>query len=219
MGNALKSMPSFEVTDSDELDVGGRPFVFLLLNGADAVRRASPMLDRLFRSVNVDFLVYSSAGGDIPWVDSEYLEINVNGEVRFVLIRICGIVVVNAGGCSSWMDGCSTLREIATFDLLGKTSYVGLRCCRADSLFTEIVIGRRRPISFSAPVTLLKISLDNECDETVGSATGELADLRLVAETRFPDFIGMAGGCGMDAGRGGVWSLVCVLMDIIDGRV
>lgn len=71
MGNALKSKPPFEVTDSDELDVGGRPFVFLLLNGADAVRRANPMLDRLFRSVDVDLWVYTSVGGDIACLDSE----------------------------------------------------------------------------------------------------------------------------------------------------
>lgn len=127
--------------------------------------------------------------------------------------------MVDVGGCSSRMGGRSTLRVVATVDLLGKTSYVGLRCCRADSLFAEIVIGRPRPVSFSALVTLLKMSLDNECDETVGSSTGELADLRLVAEMRFPDFIGMAGGCGMDAGRCRVWSLLCDLMDIIDGRV
>lgn len=71
MGNALKSMPSFEATDSAELDVGGRPLVILLLNGAEAVRRASPMLDRLFRSVDNDVLLCRSAGGDTLCVDSE----------------------------------------------------------------------------------------------------------------------------------------------------
>ncbi len=58
--------------------------------------------------------------------------------------------------------------------------------------------------------------------KAIERSTGELADIRLVAQTRFSDFIGVVGGCGMDAGRCRVLSLVCVdgvLMDIIDGRV
>jgi len=47
MGKSLKSMPSFDVDDSEELEVGGLPLVFLLLNGAEALRRARPMLGRL----------------------------------------------------------------------------------------------------------------------------------------------------------------------------
>lgn len=125
-------------------------------------------------------------------------------------------------GCSSRMGGCPTIREVAIFDLLGKTSYVGLRCCSADSLFIVIVIGRRRPPCFSALPTLLEMSPDDEGDKTIESSTGELVDFRLVAETRFSDFIGEAGGCGMDTGRCRALNLVCVdgvLMDIIDGRV
>ena len=72
--------------------------------------------------MDVDFLVHSSAGGDILCVDSESLGIDVYEEVRFVLIRICGTVVGETGCFSLRMDGCSTLREVAIFDLLGKTS-------------------------------------------------------------------------------------------------
>ncbi len=165
MGNALKSMPSLEATHSVELDVGGRPFVFLLLNGAEAVRRASPMLDRLLRSVDVDVWLCCSAGDDILCVGSESLGIGVNEKLRLGLVRICGTVVLEAG-CSSRMGGCPTICEVAIFDLLGKTSYVGLRYGRADSLFIVIVIGRRRPTCFSELLPLLKISPVNECGKS-----------------------------------------------------
>lgn len=59
----------------------------------------------------------------------------------------------------------------------------------------------RRLTSFPGLLKLLKMSSENEGNDMIGSSTGELADLRLRADTRLSDLLGTGGGCGIDAGR------------------
>lgn len=105
MGNAPKSILSFDSTDSEELEVGGLLFICLLLNGAEAFRRARPMLERLWRSVDVDFRVASCARVDVLSLEAGSSETGGKEEVRLVLTRICGVAVGAVCGCSSRITG------------------------------------------------------------------------------------------------------------------
>ncbi len=137
-------MPSCDSTDPVELDVEGRLVEGLLLNGAEAFRSASPMLDRRWRRVEDDFFVCASIEGDGCFVNSESLPTVGKAELRLACTVFGGDVIVGVRYVLSCIVvGRSVLRELATFDLRGKTSYVGYRRGNADSLLTETEIGRR----------------------------------------------------------------------------
>ena len=125
-GNALTSTPCFDSTESAELDVVGRLVEPLLLKVAEALRSALAMLDRLWRSVDNDFLVCSTVVGDGTFEDSGSLATIGKEKVRLAFTPFRGDVVVGVGGdISSLITGRSTLHELATLKLRGKTSYVG----------------------------------------------------------------------------------------------
>ena len=82
--------------------------------------------------------------------------------------------------------------------------------------------GRRRRPSVPKLLSVFEDSPGRECGEVIGSSTAELTDVRLTAEMRCSDLLGIGGECGIDTARRGDLMFGCgidVLMEMIDGRV
>lgn len=64
-----------------------------------------------------------------------------------------------------------------------------------------MVIGRHRGTFAFAVLRSSNTCPDNDGSDIIGVATGDVADVTLVVDTRLSDLGGIGGGCGIDTGR------------------
>lgn len=189
----------FDSTDDEELEVVGLASVGLFLNEDDAVRSAKPMLDPLCLSVDVGFFAEFARGGDAGSVDPEALETVGKEETRRSL-TLGGVVARVFGSFASRDVGRSAFLMLVMFGLCKELSCAASRCCNNGSLFTETGTGRGQ-ISFSSILIPLDTPPGSDGSVVTEDSTSEMADPRLMLDTRFWDLVGSGGGCGIEAGR------------------